>query len=356
MLYYIPFNYPVLNELTCRGVEARLILDLPQTTLAEARKNLFVRDLVRHPYIRDSHTDEELYQQSPESILKMLKASYSDKLHEIKIVYQKNPNGIHGQEFFFYIQMDNYGDMSMPFKQLEFTCRNEFEVYYEAFVDDLLICGIPIRNIQFEEGNIVKLCFGAVYELAIVEKDNNGDLIAHPIDNQGDMVAINSFTYSCIHGFDLTFEIMEIIGAEWKKADYNIAGFWFELILTDKQSCKSQVIHVIKESYKYYLVIDDDRRPTGFRKEEFWGFDGFQRVLKKEYHIKFVPSTTSLKRMQNHIKSRHVEVRLLMELPDFIAGFKKGTDVEIIIAEIIKQYGLNNNDATRYFHYCRTWS
>lgn len=50
MLYSIHIKY--FHSVDKKDVEVDLILDLPQRTLADARNNVFVRDLVRHPFVK----------------------------------------------------------------------------------------------------------------------------------------------------------------------------------------------------------------------------------------------------------------------------------------------------------------
>ena len=164
MLYTIPFQYTVLNEPVARQVDAQLIVDLPQTTLLEAQRNLLVRDLVRFAYIRDCYLQDQAYLLKPESILQVFNGSFPAKAHQIRVVYQYAPNSNNWYETVFYIQLDNGGTTSfLPFQQIEFTCRGEYDIYQEAFLDDLLICGVPLQAPQYEEGNLVKVCYGAVY-------------------------------------------------------------------------------------------------------------------------------------------------------------------------------------------------
>lgn len=350
MLYYIPFQYTVLNEPTARQVDARLIVDLPQTTFVEAQRNLFVRDLVRFAYIRHCYLQNNAYLQKPESILQKYNGKMPSNLPLIRVVYQRVPNGNGWHEFIFYIHLDNGGTTTyLPFKQIEFTCRNEYEVYYEAFKSDLLVCGIPMQAPQYEEGNLVKVCYGPLYVLAIVAKDANGQLVAVPIGNKQGSIPINLQTNSCIHGFNLTTEIMQILGASQQSAGYNLGGCWYELSLADAQQSECIVLHIIKRDYRFYLVIDQDAAPY-YRLQEFKGFDDLQRLVKKVYGYFYKPSTKAQFEIETLIRKRHSEVLLLTELSDFIATFEPGDDVELIIEGVMKKYQLNYNEAEYYYN------
>ena len=354
MLYYIPFHYTALNEPTAWTVDARLIVDLPQTTLAEAQRNLLVHDLVRFAYVRYCYLQDAAYLAKPESLLQIYNGTRPANLPQMKVVYQREPNGSSWHEFFFYIHLDNGGDTTfLPFQQIIFTCRNEYDIYYEAFLSDLLVCGIPMQAPQYEEGNLVKVCYGALYELAIIEKDANGQLVAVLIRNKQNSIPINQQTNSCIHGFNLTTEIMQILGASWQTAGYNLGGGWFELILADAQQSKSIVMHIIQReiqrAYHFYLVIDQDTEPY-YQLEEFRGFDDMQRLIKKIYGYTYKPSVKVQFEIEDLLRKLHSGVLLLMDLQDFIASFNPVDDVELIIKGIMQKYQINYDEAEYYYN------
>lgn len=353
MFYYIPFQYTALNEPTTRQINANLIIDLPQTTLADAQRNLFVRDLVRFAYIRHCYLQNNAYLQKPESVLQVYNGEMPSNLPQIRVVYQYVPNSDNWFEFVFYIHLDNGGTTTfLPFKQIEFTCRSEYDVYYEAFKSDLLTCGIPMQLPQYEEGNLVKVCYGAVYELAVVEKDASGQLVAVPVRNSQSSISINAQTNSCIHGFNLTNVIMNIIGASWQTANYGLGG-WYELILANAQQSASIALHIIRREHRSYLVVDDDITKEYYRLEEFYSFDDLQRLVHKEYGLKYKPTTKTLLKLDDYIKEIHSEALLLMDLPDYIETFAAGTDVELIIAAIAHKYQINYNMAQYYYCVCQ---
>lgn len=52
MWYKIPFTYKDFSTGHAIEQRANLLLNLPQVELNEAKNNLFVRDVVRHPVIK----------------------------------------------------------------------------------------------------------------------------------------------------------------------------------------------------------------------------------------------------------------------------------------------------------------
>lgn len=356
MLYSIPFQYTVLNEPATRQVAAHLIVDLPQRNLAEAQRNLLVYDLARYAYIRNCYLQDAAYLQKPESILQVYNGSLPTSSKQIKVVYQYAPNYSNWSEFILYIYLDNGGVTDfLPFTQVEFTCRDEYDIYYEAFLNDLLVCGVPMLPPQYEEGNLVKVCYGAVYELARITKDSNGQQVAVSIRNRinKNTIPVNNLTYSCIHGFNLTKEIMKMLGATWQKAGYNLGGGWYELALADSQQNNSVVLHIIKRDYRFFLIIDDDTQKAFYRSEEFFGFDGLQRLVKKEYGVNYMPSQVVLFTLEAYFKKLHSEVLLLMDLSGYISTFQAGTDVNLIISGIMQKYQLSYNEANHYYNICQ---
>ena len=344
MLYYIPFEYLVLKEPKTRKTKASLMLDLPQYTLAEAQKNLLVRDLVRHPYIQHCYTKDASYLQRPESLLKVYNGTPPINMHNIRVVYQRQQNSNNWQEMVLYISLDNAGETFLPFRQLEFVCGDVFFDYQAAFIADLLTSGSPMTLPQYEVGNLVKVSMGAVYELATVQK-NNGQLVASLINNPSNTVPINQFTNSCIHGFNLTPELMRHLGASFTQANYNL-GNWYELILN---SSNSAVLHIIKRDYKYFLIIDRNTPPY-YEEVDFLGFDGLQRLVKKEYGVNYVPTQTKLNVIQQYVNECNANTLLLMELPEFIRSLGQGTDVEIIIDKIMQQFQIDKEAASLYYY------
>lgn len=353
MLYYIPFEYIVLNEPKTRQTNAMLVLDLPQITLAEAQKNLLVRDLVRHPSIRHCYSQDAAYLQKPESLLKVYFGTPPVNMHNIRVLYQRQQNANNWQEIVLYISLDNAGETFLPFRQLEFVCSDVFFDYQAAFIADLLTSGTPMVAPQYEDGNLVKVCIGAVYELATVQ-ENNGQLFASSINNPSNTIPINQFTNSCIYGFNLTPDLMKRLGASFVLANYNL-GCWYELIMSNAQDGQSIVLHIIKRDYKYYLVIDRNAPPY-YEEVEFWGFDGLQRLVKKEYGVNYVPTPTTLQDIQQYVNECNANTLLLMELPEFIRSFSQGTDAEIIVEQIMLKYQLDKETASHYYYKSRRFS
>lgn len=353
MLYFIPFQYTDISAIRTSPIDARLIVDLPQTNLADAQRNLLVRDLVRFAYVRNCYLQDATYMAKHESILQVYNGAMPANLLQIRVVYQCVPNGGDWQEFVFYIHLDNFGTTTfVPFQQISFTCRHAYDAYYEAFKSDLLVCGCPMQTPQYEEGNLVKVCYGAVYELATVEKDATGRLEVVPIGNKQSSIPINLQTNSCIHGFDLTAEMMQILGASWQTAGYNLGGGWFELPLANTKGGNSVVLHIIKRGYQFFLVIDDNIDPF-YHLEEFRGFDDLQRLVKKVYGYTYKPSINAQFDIEGQIRKRHSEALLLMDLPDFVASFTSGEDEELIIAGIVQKYNLSYVEAKHYYKVCQ---
>ena len=124
------------------------------------------------------------------------------------------------------------------------------------------------------------------------------------------------------------------------------------MVLANAQGNDSVVLHIIKRNYRFYLVIDENTEPF-YRLEEFRGFDDLQRLVKKNYGYTYMPSIKAQFDIEALIKKRHSEVLLLMDLPDFIASFNPGDDVELIIAGIIKKYNINYAEAEHYYNVCQ---
>lgn len=349
MLYYIPFEYTVLNEPTSRKANARLIVDLPQQTLRSAQRNLLVRDLVRHPQIRACYHDNADYKSKPESIVREFAEALPEPLHKIRVVYQRDPDMQWNswQEFVLYIFMDNYGNGDyLPFRELTFTCRGEFPAYREAFTNDLLVRGAVWRHPHYEKNNLLKVYNGNDYDLAIVDEDTNGQPIVRMIANAHGEIPIKPEFYPYIQSIDLTHYLMPLLEARWMYGNlYGVNTYWQELVLTNQQGLHV-LVRIVSIQNHHYMVVDDSSKAEGYRLEYIYGIDGLQRAIKHTYGDDYVPS--KIYEIEQYIKNLHRTLYFITTLPDFIESFGEGADYDVVLDGIVKKYKIETALANLY--------
>ena len=143
MWYKIPFTYKGFSAGHVSDQGADLFLNLPQVELNEAKKNLFVRDVVRHPLIKSCYRGDESFTEIPEDVLQYCDQDLNvNTLIKVPVRYQRDPVLVAnmGYSFVFHVYIDNHGtaNVGLP-RVLEFTCRSNYDYYYDAFMNDLLV-------------------------------------------------------------------------------------------------------------------------------------------------------------------------------------------------------------------------
>ena len=236
MLYTIKLKYLDQTGGKAELREGDLILDLPQMDVMQARRNLFVKDLVRKAEIEHYYRNDPNYQKLPESILNPYHSyEIPASANPVKILYKRYPEvaGDIQHELVFHIYLDIFGESYIPFQQLEFVCRREFDIYYDAFMLDQLVLGQALRQIKpYHDGDYVKVFSGTDCQIAQVQLDSQGKPIANIIGTGKGSILIDMTTYPFIKPIVFTTELLSILQAELKHGLlHGSKGNWYELYL-----------------------------------------------------------------------------------------------------------------------------
>lgn len=342
MLYSIPFTYNEASHGSCHRVDAQLIFDLPQNTLEEARYNLLVRDIVRDAHIRHFYSSNPKYEDKPESILQESSIVSLQDTIQIRVVYQLAPNDDNWESFVMYIYMLTEGDPSnIPFKELTFTCRNEFYAYREAFLHGFIVSGATVVTPCYRKGNLLKIYNSTTYDIGKVVEDNNE--IRIKIVGEGDgNVTYNGITKSCISSIEVTGELLQLLGASWFCGDLGgKTECWYELSLEN-----GTVLKLFSQANRQYLLIEQDDSEEKYRQKEFIGLDGLQNVIQDEYNVHFVP--TKIRDIEKYIRNVHSQMLFVLNYPKFIEKYNKDTDYGVVLKGMMDYFGINKDVAEYY--------
>lgn len=353
MWYKIPFTYKDFSTGYAIAQDADLMLDLPQVKLSEAKNNLFVRDVVRHPAIKSCYVGDASYNKAPEDILQSCGQEQNvNDLIKVPVRYQRDPFLVAniGHSFLFNVYIDNFGASGafLP-KTFDFTCRADYDYYYEAFMNDMLVDTGVWGPVGFEDGAIVKVFVGNGFEIAKVHQDKEGKPFARMLPPSSGEIGINHLTLSCIRSIDLSNDILMCLSSRYVSGYIgNVYTYWYEITLADSQST------IIKFSRtrlgQYCLIVEDDCRSEGpsYKIVPFVGLDGLQRAIKEQYGISYCPSDSALEKISLTVRAAYPNQQFLAGLLRIIESHGTGADYDKVLAEVCSKYKVSASDAAFY--------
>lgn len=353
MWYKIPFTYKDFTSGHAVVQYADLMLDLPQVELSEAKNNLFVRDVVRHPFIKSCYEGEESYKKGPEDILQSCDQEQNvNTLFKVPVRYQRDPLLVanYGHSFVFNVYIENFGpSVAYLPKDFKFTCRADYDYYYEAFMNDMLVDTGVWGAVEFEDGAIVKVFIGNGFELARVHRDVDGKLLANMLPPSSGTIGINRLTLSCIRSIELSWDILTCLSTRYLSGYIgDTYTYWYEITLADS---KSTIIKFSRTRFgQNCLIVEDDRKSEGFGYNviPFIGLDGLQRAIKEQYGISFCPSDSALEKISLVVRASYPNQQFITGLFRIIESFGAGADYDKVLAEVCSKYKVSASDAAFY--------
>lgn len=353
MWYKIPFTYNDFASGHTIVQNADLLLDLPQVDLSEAKNNLFVRDIVRHPVIKSCYAGDASYKKAPEDILQSCGQVLNlSALIQVPVRYQRDPLLVAnmGHSFVFNVYIDNFGSSGtyIP-KAFEFTCRADYDYYYEAFMNDMLVDTGVWGPVEFEDGAIVKVFWGNGFELARVHRTEEGKLLANVLPPSSGEIEVNHLTLSCIRSIELSSGILSYLSARYVSGYIgNIYTYWYEMTLEDS---KSTIIKFSRTWYGQYCLLVEKDRPcdmVDYKIVPFIGLDGLQRAIKEQYGISYCPSELALEKVSCVVRTSYPNQQFLTGLFRIIEPYGSDADYDKVLADVCMRYKVSENDAAFY--------
>lgn len=356
MFYKISFQY--LNPLYSDKprLDAELIVCLPQYRLEDARRNLFVKDLVRHPYIRDAFRDNEEYKKSPESILNSYDCDVPVGVRDVRIVYRRTPDDYDSTrfEFVFNIMMDNLGEKYMPFRELEFVCRREYEVYYNAFLLDQLVLLPAIWGLKkYREGDYVRVYNSFNCELAQVHIDGN-NVIATMIGTGSGTITVDINTYPFVKPILLNHSVLQLLRAESAMGEIcGVRGAWYLLNLANQESSKILQVKLFWDGSHYYVICEDSQDIQKMKTRPVTTIDGLQHIIQEEYGYQYV--IDDVLSLETYIKSLSKHYHILMVLTDLVSSLGVEADYSDVVKIASERYHIPEAVVGQYLdgNWCR---
>lgn len=324
---------------------ADLLLDLPQVRLEDAKENLFVKDMVRHPIIKDYYRGNEEYKRCPESILQPCEQNQNtNTLHKVPVRYQRDAQLIANREhsFVFDVFIDSIESAKsfLP-KEFRFTCRADYDYYYEAFINDLIVDAGVWGPVEVEDGAIVTVFTGNSFDLATVHK-NDGKVFARMIAPSSGEVEINHLTMSCIRSIDLNPDVLFRLSARCSGGQ--IDGYyriWYEITLNDSNAT---IVRFARTRYAggFCLIVEDanDSAYYSFSTIQFMGLDGLQKVIKQQYGISYCPSQDALTLLTAYFKNAYPRQLFMLELSRIIDFYGLDADYATVLNAVCKQLNI----------------
>lgn len=310
MFYYIPLTL----QPEYRGVTAELVIDLPQRTEDEARRNPFVHDLLEHPFVH-AHLDREAGDNRPDTdyLNRYDGNPYAYRCQEVRIVYQNwNIAPLHAghREFVFHIYACVSEAVTFPEPELFFTVTDQYDYYIDLFCRDLLVIDhVPVHQPPFHLHNYVCVRTGvAVVELGTVKcvNDEHGlqRLVLSDV-NQTEMAMTNA-NRAMIHPIRLTDELLETMGFVMT----NSAVYHYPVQDHFDMPILMNGIHYLlclirNGRYSYQLIVEDRRAAYGTMVYQVDYLHELQVQIMACYQYDFLPHPELVKnylqqKMNNH--------------------------------------------------------
>lgn len=343
MLYTIKLKYVDFSNGKSDQAEGNLVLNLPQTTLAEARRNLFVKDLVRMPEIYHYYKDDPNYQKAPESLL--LQYAYTDMpedTQKVRVVYKRAPEFKDDvrYEFVFYIDFDAKGRHFNPLGQIDFTCRREYDVYYEAFMNDQLILGNPILSMKpYQENDYVRVFTANDCDLAQVHYDAQGVEKAEILYDGNRTIDINETTYPCIRPIYFTPEVLNILSVIPSEVYINdISNPCYEITLAKGDYSKTILIRIVWDNKQYYVLDDTQNGKQQYQLFSFTTLNKLQNIIQDRYHVSFV--VNNITGLGQYVKGHNRDYKFLMSVTDYISSFGVNADYDEVLKLTLLKFNI----------------
>lgn len=266
------YSIPLTLQPEYRGVTAELVIDLPQRTEDEARRNPFVHDLLGHPFVH-AHLDRETGDNRLDTdyLNRYNGDPYAYRCQEVRIVYQNwNIEPLHAghSEFVFHIYACVSEAVAFPEPELCFTVTELYDYYIDLFGrDQLVIDHVPVHQPPFHLHNYVCVRTGvATVELGTINcvNDEHGlqRLVLSDV-NQTEIEMTNT-NRAMIHPIRLTDELLETMGFMMTNSAiyrYPIQDHFDKPIIVN--GIHYLLCLIRNGRYSYQLIVEDGRAAYG---------------------------------------------------------------------------------------------
>ena len=308
------YSIPLTLQPEYRGVTAELVIDLPQRTEDEARRNPFVHDLLGHPFVH-AHLDREAGDNSPDTdyLNRYNGDPHAYRCQEVRIVYQNwNIEPLHAghREFVFHIYACVSEAVAFPEPELCFTVTERYGNYIDLFGrDQLVIDHVPVYQPPFHLHNYVCVRTGvATVELGTINcvNDEHGlqRLVLSDV-NQTEIEMTNA-NKAMIHPIRLTDELLETMGFVMTNSAiyrYPMQDHFDKPIIVNGIH---YLLCLIRDGrYSYQLIVEDGRAAYGTMAYQVDYLNELQVQIMACYQYDFLPHPELLKnylqrKMNNH--------------------------------------------------------
>ena len=333
MLYTIKLKYVDFSNGKSEQAEGNIILSLPQTSLKEARRNLFVKDLVRIPEISHYYKNEPNYQKSPESLLQQCaNTAIPEHSQKVRVVYSRTPEYKDDvrYDFVFYIDFDAKGIQSSPLRQIQFTCRGEYDVYYEAFIDDQLVLGASILPMKhYQEKDYVRIFTADDCQLAQVHNEQGVEKAEILYGGSG-TIDINDTTYPFVKPIYFTPGILNILSAIQSEVYLNGSNRpCYEFTLANRDYSSSLVFKIVWDNTQYYVLYDTQNGKQQYQLLPFITLNKLQNIIQDKYHVTFI--VNNIPRLVQYVCDLNRDYRLLMSVTDYVSSLGTNADYNEVL-------------------------
>ena len=362
MLYSIHVKY--FHPVEQKDVEVDLILELPQMSLADARNNVFVRDLVRHPFVK-AHSFPLSLVKLPEDALIPYNGSLPADVEVIPVIYQEDNNSdqVWHRQFDFKIyvtkpRITTIGSMVSGFK-FAFTCPLQYNAYYDIFASGNMVV-LPGQIKTLRDGDLVRVTTVAIKQAAIVSNNPAGgmDIAIYPNRLQTmHIIGQNSIAIPNIEQIPLSFGLLQSIGWTANVADVfsKIELPHYEIVLPFNGG--TETIRVAYVDHKFFFVEPDSKTPQGYNLHPIAYLCTLQSFILSTYSIKYEAKGYEDK-LYDFVYKLNQDCQIVHNLPNqlkaftntFIASNKDNPKYQDFLNELVQKHKISILEAKAYIN------
>lgn len=362
MLYSIHIKY--FHPIDKKDVQVDLILDLPQMSLIDARNNVFVRDIVRHPFVMSNSFPLSLVK-LPEDALMPYNGPLPADVEEIPVCYQENNNNVqvlHRQfDFRIYVTkpgITTIGTMEHGFR-FTFSCPLQYNVYYDIFASgNMVVLSGQVKTLS--DGDLIRVATMAIKQAAIVSNNPVGGMNITIFPNRNQIIPIsgqNSIVIQSIEQIPLSFELLKSIG--WSANVGDVFGRidlpHFEIVLPINGG--TETVRVAYIDHKFFFVEPDNKTPQGCDLQPIAYLCTLQSFINSTYGIKY-ESKGYEDKLNEFVYKLNAECQIVINLPNqlkvFTNTFKtrngEGPKYQDYLKELVQKHKISQLEAKAYIN------
>lgn len=353
MLYYFEIEY--FEWTHKQDVCVTIIIDLPQGNLSDVKNNIFLIDIVNHPFMKVGI--QKVAHHKPilvDNVNVYSLPQVPNFATDITCRYQESPGLSNLKSFSFTIHALIPSGYFFPQTQLEFTCRNCYDSYECLFQKGFLVASpyIPNSQIGLEIGCYYLNNLTASTELlTVLGASAHNRVVVDSIASNGVVSRItipNNYSRQ-IQPFLLCDWVMMSIGfIHYKGNIYGLIDVDYFAGVLSKGGQAQQNVFFKKERVGYSLIIKDATRKQQCRLIRVFYLHELQHYLHQEYNVAITLSNHQLSGICNYYNQVEQWSQIIAQMPTEVYAFNNSNPSagrQALYSHVATRYGITIEQA-----------